>query len=372
MEVGIILMGAIALKLHMAKDIGNIIGCGLQDGGLRGCITGGLRGCITGGLFMLGAVSVFGQLETSYGFLDLPSSAHVMALGGLAPALIEPDYLLSDQNPALLGPEFGIGAGVSYMNYIGSGTIGAIRFGMPAGEYGAWSAGLRYFSYGEFAGFLPDGTSTGTFKPSDAVFEGSYAHILNDKWRGGVNYRAVYSTYEQYSAMAMGVDVGVNYYDEAGDVSFSAVLTNMGGQIKRLSERYNPLPFDLRLGYMQPLGMTAFRFSVSAHNLTRWHLPYYDHSSVSSEGTIEMKESFTDNLFRHLVFGLEYAPTERFYLAGGYDYKLRTDMSTATRNLLSGFSFGGGFRKSNFSCSVSYTSPHKAASMMMLNLGVSL
>ena len=42
--------------------------------------------------------------------------------------------------------------------------------------------------------------------------------------------------------MAVGVDLGINYYDPDRDLSLSAVVTNLGGQVKRFNERYDRLP----------------------------------------------------------------------------------------------------------------------------------
>ncbi len=309
------------------------------------------------------------QLTSSgYGFLDIPVSSHVHALGGVNSAIIDNDIMLVDQNPALLGPEIGTQAAVSYMHYIGSGNFGGARFGMPAGERGAWAAGIRYLNYGAFDGYMPDGTATGSFTPADIVFEGSYSHDITDRLRGGINYRMIYSNYEQYNAFAMAVDLGINYYNEEKDLSFSAVLTNMGGQIKRFDSEYNRLPFDFRLGYIQTIGSSPFQISINAWHLTRWKLPYYSHDKNDTEKRQEIKSGFFSDLFRHLVFGLQYSPSERFYLGIGYNYKTRTDMSAYQRNFLSGFTLGGGIRVRSFGFGVSYAMPHKSASTLMLNL----
>ena len=313
--------------------------------------------------------AAYGQNSSSaYSFLDLPVSSHAYALGGLSPALIDADIMLSDQNPALLGPEIGMQAAVGYMRYMWSGNFGGARFGMAAGERGAWVAGIRYLNYGSIDGYQPDGTPTGSFTPSDIVFEGTYSHDITDRLRGGVNLRMISSSYEQYSAFAMAVDVGINYYNEEKDLSFSAVLTNMGGQIKRFDTEYNRLPFDLRLGYMQGIGGTAFQLSINAWHLTKWKLPYYSHDSNDESKQQTIKSSFFSDLFRHLVFGLQYSPSDRFYIGIGYNYKVRSDMSGYQRNFLSGFTLGGGLRVKSFGFGVSYAMPHKSASTLMLNL----
>lgn len=306
--------------------------------------------------------------SNGYGFLDIPVSTHAYALGGMNCALVDNDIMLADQNPALIGPEIGMQAAAAYMHYLGSGNFGSVRFGRHAGERGAWVAGIRYLNYGSFDGYLSDGTSTGSFTPTDIVFEGSYSHDITDRLRGGVSYRMIYSNYEQYNAFAMAVDAGINYYNEEKDLSFSVVLTNMGGQIKRFDSEYNRLPFDLRIGYMQTLGNSPIQLSINAWHLTKWKLPYYSHDKNKPDEMQTHKSSFASDLFRHLVFGLQYAPSEKFYVGLGYNYKMRTDMSTYQRNFLSGFSLGAGLRVRTFGVGLSYAMPHKAGSTLMLNL----
>lgn len=320
-------------------------------------------------LMLLSSFKTAAQLtSTPYSFLDLPLSSHAYTLGGINTAIIETNILLADQNPALIGPECGTQAAGSYMHYIGSGNFGGIKFGMAAGEHGAWCAGIRYLNYGEFNGYLPDGTSLGSFTPNDVVFEASYAHDITDRLRGGVSYRMIYSNYEQYSAFAMSIDAGINYYNEEKDLSLSAVLTNMGGQIKRFDSKYNRLPFDIRLGYMQTLGESPFQLSINAWHLTRWKLPYYSHDKNKPDEMQMLKSGFFSNLFRHLVFGLQYSPMEKFYIGLGYNYKTRGDLSAYQRNFLSGFTIGGGLNVRNFGIGISYAMPHKAGSSLMLNL----
>lgn len=328
--------------------------------------------CLLSAVMALAACApALAQESTSaYDFLDLPTSSHAYALGGVATATVDPDVTLVDQNPALIGPEIEKQLAFNYMHYMGSGNFAGLRYGMGAGDRGAWAFGIRYLNYGSIQGYEPDGTPTGKFSPSDMVFEGTYCHDITDRLRGGVNVKMIYSNYEQYSAFAMAVDVGINYYNEEKDLSLSAVLTNMGGQIKRFDKEYARLPFDLRLGYMQSLGSSPFQLSVNAWHLTKWRLPFYHHDK-NGEGQVTYKSNFFQDLFRHLVFGLQYSPSEKFYIALGYNYKTRTDMSAYQRNFLSGFSLGAGLRVKSFAVNVSYAMPHKTASSVMLNLSYS-
>lgn len=319
------------------------------------------------------ATKMYAQNGTSaYNFLELPTSAHSFALGGGSVALIDDDISLVDQNPALLGPEIEKQVGFTYMHWLGASNFASVRYGMAAGERGAWSAGLRYLNYGSFTATDPDGTVTGSFTPQDIVFEGAYSHDFTDRLRGGIMLNAIYSNYEQYTAFALGVDLGINYYNDENDLSLSAVIKNLGGQLKRFDSTYDRLPFDIRLGYMQSLGSSPFAVSITAHTLTKWRVGYYSHDSENQEEQQKLKSNFMGNLFGHLNLGLQYAPSEKFYIALGYNYKTKAEMSTYQRNFFSGFTIGTGLKVRAFAVNISYAMPHKGGSSLMLNLSTNL
>lgn len=312
------------------------------------------------------------SVSDGYSFLNIPTSSHVFGLGGNNIAIIDDDVTLADQNPALIGPELDMQVAVNYALYMSSGNFAGVRFGTAAGEHSGWSVGLRYLNYGKFDGYDEFGTPTGSFSPSDVVLEGAYARDITDRWRGGVNLKLVYSGYESYTAFAMAADLGVNYYDDEHDLSFSVVLKNMGGQIKRFDSRYARVPFDIQLGYMQSLGMSPFQISITANNLTRWKTPYYKYDDSGDEDLVKEKNGFIPNLFRHLIFGVQFQPSEKFYACLAYNYRTKTDMSSFNNSFLSGFSLGLGFKTRAFSVSAAYAMPHKSASSLMVNLSCSV
>jgi hypothetical protein len=311
------------------------------------------------------------QSTTPYSFLEIPTSAQVFGLGGVNISTIDPDLTLYDQNPALLGPEINMQVAFNYMHYFGSSNFAGLRYGMAHSDKGAWACGIQFMDYGSFTRTDENGVVSGTFHPKDILFSGAVSHDFTNRLRGGMNVKMIASAYEHYSALAFAVDLGLNYYDDEHDTSLSLTLKNMGGQVKRFDDNYNRLPFDIQLGWSQGLGESAFTFSLTAWHLTRWHLPYYSHTS---DGTLtsEYKDSFASNLMRHLVFGLQYRPSEKFYASLGYNHKTRTDMSTYNRNFLSGFSVGAGFNVKSWGFSLAYAMPHKSGSEIMINISAAL
>lgn len=326
---------------------------------------------------LLASASHFGYAQngsTAYNYLNVTSSARIYGLGGVNITAVEDELGVADQNPALLGPEMNNQIQMDYMRYLGESNFTGVKFARAMGERGAWSAGIRYFGYGTMKGTDEFGNSIGDFSPSDINFNGSVSYDITDRLRGGATVKLLYSSYEAYSALAVATDLGVNYFDPDLDLSLSAVVANLGGQVKRFHNAYNRLPVDLRLGAARMFPGMPVRFSVTAWNLTRWHLPYTvtgDAASTGGEGG-KVKDTFSSNLFRHLVFGADFIPSDRFFVALGYNYKTRTDMGTYSRSLVSGFSLGAGMNLRRFNVSLALAQPHSGATTMMLNLNLNI
>ena len=297
---------------------------------------------------------------SAYNFLNITSSSRIYGLGGVNITTVEEELSTTDQNPALLGPEMTNQVQVDYMRYLGDSNFAGARYTHSAGERGAWAVGVRFFGYG-------------SMKETDA--EGniaSFSYDITDRLRGGVTLKVLNSSYEQYSAFALATDLGLNYYDPDHDVSLSVVGANLGGQLKKFNDRTHGLPIDLRLGITKGFTGIPLRVSITAWNLTKWHLPFYETGDGTSSEEFKVKDSFTSNLFRHLVFGLDFTPSERFYIALGYNYKTRTDMSTYKRSFLSGFSLGAGLNLDRFSLGLAFAQPHSGATTLMVNLNLNL
>ena len=285
---------------------------------------------------------------------------------------MEDELSTADQNPGLLGFEMSDQVLVDYMRYLGNSNFAGVKYARAIGERGAWSAGIRYFGYGEMKAADETGVITGSFSPKDVNFSGTFSYDITSRLRGGITMKLLYSSYEQYSAFAVATDLGINWYDPETDWSFSAVVANLGGQLKKFHESYDRLPIDVRLGATKGFSGVPVRLSVTLWNLTKWKLPYYDSGDGTSNQPFETKESFGSNLFRHMVFGVDFTPSDRFFVSLGYNYKTRTDMSTYKRSFLSGFSLAAGMNVSRYSFSLAFGQPHSGATTLMFNLNLNL
>lgn len=310
--------------------------------------------------------------STAYNFLNISSSSRIYGLGGVNISLVDDELSTADQNPALLGQEMSGQISLNYMRYLGGSNFAGLAYAHSVGAHGTWGVRISYFGYGSMKETDATGNIIGEFSPKDVAFGASYSYDITDRLRGGANLKMVYSGYADYSAFALATDLGINYYDDERDLSLSAVVANLGGQIKRFNESYDRLPIDVRLGWSQSFGNFPVRFSITAWNLTKWKLPYYESGDGSTDQEFVKKDSFGSNLFRHLVFGADLVSNPNWYIGLGYSYKTRTDMSTYSRNFLSGFSLAGGLKVKAFNFGIAFAQPHTGATTFMLNIGCSL
>jgi hypothetical protein len=310
--------------------------------------------------------------SSAYNYLNVTSSTRIYGLGGVNITAVEDELSVADQNPALLGWEMDNQVLIDYMHYLGESNFAGAKYARAAGERAAWSVGLRYFGYGKMQEADESGVITGSFSPSDINFNGSFSYDITDRLRGGITLKFLSSSYAEYSALAIAADLGINYYDPDNDVSLSAVLANAGGQVKRFHESYNKVPIDLRLGIAKVFPGLPIRFSITAWNLFKWKLPYYETGDGTNTDAFTEKNTFSSNLFRHLVFGVDFIPSDRFYIALGYNYKTRTDMSTYSRSFVSGFSLGAGLNLRRFNIGLAMAQPHSGATTLMLNLNLNI
>lgn len=312
--------------------------------------------------------------KSAFDFLDLPVSSHMNSLGGNNISIVEEDVSTVHYNPALLGPEMDMLIDLNYMYYVGKTNSAGATFAKAAGERAAWSAGMQYVGYGSITEADANGVITGKFNAKDMLINGGYAHDFGRRWRGGVQAKFIYSSYAEYSSIALAVDVGVNYYNPDNQFSGSVVFKNLGGQLKRFTENYERLPWDIQLGFSKTMRNIPIRWSVTMQHLTTWSLPYTKPQTDEYSGgeVLEVKDGFISNLFRHMVFGVEYIPNKNFYVALGYNYKTHTDMLRYGRNFFSGFTFGTGIQVKMVGIGVSVANRHAHGTMFMFNLAMRL
>lgn len=298
-------------------------------------------------------------------FLELPFSSHASALGGDNVSIIEDDITMAIHNPALLSCVTDKTLNLNYMNYIDGVSVGSAAFSRTLGERATWAVAAQYVNYGTFKETNAEDVELGTFSAKDMAFTGIYTYDLSDYLSGGLSTKMIYSTYEKYSSFAVGVDLGLNYYDENSGYSASVVARNLGGQIKAFDEVRENLPFDLLMGVSRKLSHAPFRLSVTMHNLTDWN------SSSNTSGT-EKKDKFSKVLLNHFIFGIDFIPTKTTYVSLGYNCKRASDMKINGASGWSGMALGAGIQIKRLKIGTSYAKYHTSSSSLLFNFAMTL
>ncbi len=305
---------------------------------------------------MLLSSAVFAQTGRGvYRFLELPVSSRTAAIGGQNISLRDNDINFALLNPALLTRDTHGTIGLNAASYLADIKFGSAVYGHNFGENNFFAVGVQYVDFGEFAGYNELGQYVEDFTAKDMALYINYARSLSDNLSLGAAMKPIVSAYESYTSVGLAFDLGLNYSTEF--LSAGLVLKNAGAQLKGYYEdekgqHREPLPFEIQLGMSKRFEHAPLRISITATNLQRWNLAGYDSNfdkQVGIDGITTQKQiSFLDMAFRHLIFGVEFLPTENFYVAAGYNHRRNREMSIEHFKSMAGFSFGAGVKLYKF------------------------
>lgn len=305
----------------------------------------------------------FAQGSASFQFLQLPVSAHASALGGVSVTASDDDHTLAFLNPALLSGTTGSTLGLCYMNFLQGSNMAGASYNVPTTGRSAFAFGAQYLGFGTMRRTDAEGADLGDFTAKDMALTGIYSYALSDLWSGGVTAKVVYSNYDIVYSLALGIDLGLNYFNPDTDLSFSIVARNLGGQVKTYDDVHEPLPADLVAGVSKRLAHAPVRLTLTLTDLTRWQAS--DFYSVKPLTT-------RDLLFRHVAVGADIFPTETTWVAVGYNQQLHSALSTNGARSLAGFTMGAGINVSKLKVGVAYGRYHIASNSLLMNISYGL
>ena len=294
------------------------------------------------------------ESQTAYNFLRLPVSAHVAALGGENISITDNDATLIFHNPALINGVSDRTINLNYMTYMEGTKTASAAFIRAAGDRGTWGVTGQYMDYGSMKETTSDSQELGTFSARDIAIGGTFAYALTNTLSGAVTAKVISSKIAGYSSLAVGVDIGANYYDEARALSISAVARNLGGQVKAYDDTFEKIPLDLQVGVTKGLGNAPLRFSLTLSRLNNWD------------------EAFG----RHIAIGADVLLSQQIYVAVGYNFRRASQMKISDADSSSshgaGLSVGGGLSLERFKLHVAYGKYHVSASSLIFNASYTL
>lgn len=293
------------------------------------------------------------ESQTEYNFLRLPVSAHAAALGGDNITIIEDDPALMFSNPALASSVSDKTIGLSYMNYMSGANYMGASYTKALGEKGTIAGGVQYMNYGKMKEYDQNNTQIGTFNASEIAIEGIFSYELAHNLVGGITAKFINSYIGNYSSMAVGVDLGLNWFESDYQWSVSVVAKNLGGQIKAYEENYGKMPMDVQVGVSKTFAALPVRLSATLVDLT-----HYDYRFIN-----------------HLNLGADILLSDNIWVGGGYNFRRADEMTIGTNEDSSahgaGFSVGGGINLERFKLNLAYGKYHVASSSVLVNLAYS-
>lgn len=302
--------------------------------------------------------------ENAFNFLKLPYSSRAAALGGNNISVIDDDITLAAHNPALLTNVTDKTISLTYMTYMSDSKVAGAAFNKVFGERSVGAVTARYVDYGDFEGYTEDNIYTGSFSAKEIEMAVMYSYLLSDRWSGGVSGKFIYSKYADMNAMALGVDLGLNYYDADIDFSASLVFKNLGGEVKAFEERHETMPMDIQLGFTKRLAHAPIRVSATLTNLHKWSRKDFYNADGSEDG-------FGEILLKHITLGADVLIGKNFYASLGYNYRIGKELS-AGGSKWDGFTAGAGLHINKVKFSASYSKLHVSSSSFLFNLSYSL
>jgi len=300
--------------------------------------------------------------KSSFDFLQLPTSVRAAALGGTNISIIENDLSLIYQNPAFLGQEMNLTFSAGYLAYIADIGVGNATFAKALGERSAWGIGFTYTNYGKMIETTNTQELMGDLNASDICGNLFFSRDLTEKIRGGVAAKFIYSNYAYNTAIGVGVDLGLSYYNRDNNLSIGLTGKNLGRQIKAYESELADLPWEIQFGISQKLAHAPVRYSITAVQLNRWQ--FYNSQAE--------KDDFTTTLLKHFVFGVEFLLSDNFWVGTGYNVKRASDLHLTEGNKWAGFSVGAGLKVKAFSFGCSVGQYHPSATSFMINISTSL
>lgn len=292
--------------------------------------------------------------RTGYNFLKLPVSAHAAALGGDNISIIEDDESMIFNNPALLSSVSDKTINLNYMNYMSGANTASAAFNRIIKERASVAASAQFIDYGKMKEMDENNVQTGEFSAKDISIAGYFSYMLTERIAGGITAKFVTSYIGDYNSIAMGVDLGLNYYDPDKEWSVSLVAKNLGGQMKAYDDQYDRMPIDVQLGASKRFAHMPFRISATLVDLN--HLDY--------------------KFINHLVAGADIIISPTIWVGIGYNFRRANEMKiTETDGSSShgaGLSFGAGINIERFKLNLAYGKYHVSSSSILVNLAYSL
>ncbi|MBU6331775.1 MAG: type IX secretion system protein PorQ [Bacteroidetes bacterium] len=289
---------------------------------------------------------------TVFTFLNLPTSARLNALGGVAPAVSLGEIHLSAWHPALIADAPTELLGLSVVNYVAVIRAGqAVTLRESPKTKGKFLYTAGFINYGSLERTDPAGNSMGQFSANEVVLQSGWGTRFAKQFTAGVSAKFIGSFLDSYSSSGIALDMGASWQDTSGRSQCAVLFRNFGTTLWS----YSPgsingrLPLDIQFSYSNRLEHMPLRWGVVLHQLHNWRLRYTDPSDTwynpqflftEESETPQKGTPWIDEAFRHIVLQSELLLSKNLQFQLSYNHQRRKELTLPTRSGSSGFAWG--------------------------------
>jgi hypothetical protein len=260
---------------------------------------------------------------TGYGFLEIPGSARIAALGESIVALSTAPTDGLFINPAITGfAEKTHNFSLSYSNWLADTKHQSLSYVYHDASIGSIGLSVVYFDYGsmqqtENADPSRPGTYNilGTFSADALSFGLSYGKLLTDRFSLGINLKYVQEKIYEYKSSNYLIDAGFLYFTGFYTLRIAAAIQHFGTEGKYIGDAFR-MPTTLRLG-------AAFEV--------------FGETNSPSRLTVLAEAAHPSNYTERVNVGLEYWYNNLVALRGGYKFNYDEESFTAGIGIKSPF-----------------------------------
>ncbi len=309
---------------------------------LRGIV---IRSVIGIALLMTGPVhmALAQQPSQSFASINLPSNAHVSALGGVNVSLADQNINFFQSNPSLNSDTLNGWASINHLFYFANIGLSTFSYQHQFERLGAFAFGFQHLSLGNIDGYDAAGNATQSYSSGESTLFIGKSHQIHN-FRLGINAKGVFSNLAGFRASALLFDLGGSFIHPSRALSIGMVIKNIGFVTNSYSSASSSdVPFDVQVGVSYKPEHMPLRFSATAYNLLNFN-------NASLDTLINRDQPSTlDEVMRHFVFGAEILLHRNISLLIGYNFLKHSELKLEQAGGGAGFSIGAKANVRDFS-----------------------
>ena len=267
-------------------------------------------------IFSVGSVAAFAQIggKRSFDFLNVPYAARLSALGGVNVSLTDRDVNLFAGNPALSGDTLSGFASAGYQFYLADIGQAVFSYANNFRRIGTLMFSINHLQYGAVQGYDANGIETDRFRSGETALIVGKNHQVGN-FRMGANIKTVFSNLAGNRASAILVDLGGVFIHPHQHLTVGMTIKNIGFVLDQYSSTsHTKLPFDVQVGTTFKPEHMPLRFSLTAFNLTKADVTYYN---VAADNP---KPRLLNKVLSHIILGTEILIHKNVTIMAGYNY----------------------------------------------------